>query len=137
MISFTSMDLHFLDPQGEKYGRRPSETLMSFLPHTNTYSHHFQPNNQHPMHKRDTKKSSTLARIGSTDLGQELMEMGTLQLPTADRWLFDRETERKRRSPSASSRRARRGFVYWPREQTECSPTGKKAFGSKETFLGI
>ena len=134
------------DSSGLKYSRRPSENPTHMA--CSVYSHHFK-KSAHPMESSTittaTKSRSTLALVGSPELNRQLSEIGSLELPTASQWWWSRAPQggrgrrRENRVPSASSRRAKEGFQYWPQEQTKHTklPSVKGSLGSKATFLGI
>lgn len=125
------------DSHGQKYTRMPFEVpLVSH--YNNFYSHH---SGQHQAtdwaRTRGNGKGTsrnTLALVGSPELSQQLSELGSPQLPTAQQWLGIGQSKLKR-VPSASSQRAKQGFKYWPQENL--SSNSKVTVGSRGTFLGI
>ena len=154
------INIHCLtDSHGQKYTRMPFEVpLVSH--YNNFYSHH---SGQHQAtdwaRTRGNGKGTsrnTLALVGSPELSQQLSELGSPQLPTAQQWLGIGQSKLKR-VPSASSQRAKQGFKYWPQENLSSSKQtswyrhsfrdevklsvfsadSKVTVGSRGTFLGI
>ena len=129
--------LHLTDSHGQQYTRRPFEMPSHFSvnQYSNPYSHHpVQPQPAAVGHagahgkQNQTTFGNTLALVGNPELNRQLSESGSLHLPVAQQWFAGRagaaDRGKLRRFPSASSRRAMRGFKYWTQETADGAMPG-------------
>jgi len=97
--------IHYADSRGVQYMRRPYE---AFSPHAASSFHTQPPGPQRRPHE------NTLALVGSPSLNKQLSSINSLP---SKQWVSgNAEQSRPKRVLSASGRRAKQGFRYWPQE---------------------
>lgn len=96
-----------VNPYGNLYSYHSAQHLIAATDKTGARGNHASRN--------------TLALVGNPELSRQLSEFGTVQLPTPHQWLTAIGQAKPKRVPSASSRRAKQGFKFWPQEKPQSS----------------